>query len=57
MTYGVLPPHLRMPWIALLSFGYLGVLSFTRGGDERIIAERIIAAAGENPRVELEASR
>ena len=26
-----LPPHLRMPWIASVSFVYLSVLSFTRG--------------------------
>ena len=31
VTYGVMPPHLRMPWIAAVSFGYLSLLSFTRG--------------------------
>lgn len=31
MTYGVLPMHLRMPWVAAMSFGYLSLLSFTRG--------------------------
>ena len=27
----VMPPHLRMPWIASVSFGYVCLLSFTRG--------------------------
>ena len=31
ITYGVCPLHLRMPWVASLSFGYLCLLSFTRG--------------------------
>lgn len=31
VTYGVLPMHLRMPWVAGVSFGYLALLSFTRG--------------------------
>ena len=31
ITYGVCPIHLRMPWIAAVSFGYLSLLSFTRG--------------------------
>mmetsp|Transcript_51420 Transcript_51420/g.171631 ORF Transcript_51420/g.171631 Transcript_51420/m.171631 type:complete len:240 (-) Transcript_51420:340-1059(-) len=31
ITYGVLPMHLRMPWVAAVSFGYLSLLSFTRG--------------------------
>lgn len=28
---GVVPPHLRMPWVAALSFSYMVVLSMTRG--------------------------
>ena len=31
VTYAVVPPHLRMPWIASVSFGYVCLLSFTRG--------------------------
>jgi len=31
ITYGVMPPHLRMPWIAAVSFGYIALLSVTRG--------------------------
>lgn len=31
ITYGVLPMHLRMPWVAAVSFFYLSLLSFTRG--------------------------
>ena len=31
VTYGICPIHLRMPWIAAVSFGYLSLLSFTRG--------------------------
>ena len=31
ITYGVCPMHLRMPWVAGLSFGYLLILSRTRG--------------------------
>ena len=32
ITYGLCPIHLRMPWVALSSFGYVALLSFTRGG-------------------------
>ena len=32
ITYGICPVHLRMPWIACVSFGYLMILSLTRGG-------------------------
>jgi protein Mpv17 len=35
ITYGVCPPHLRMPWIAAVSFGYVSLLSFTRGEHDR----------------------
>ena len=31
VTFGLLPPHLRMPWISAASFGYVSLLSFTRG--------------------------
>ena len=31
VTYGLVPMHLRMPWVAALSFAYLSILSFTRG--------------------------
>ena len=47
VTYGVVPPHLRMPWIAMLSFGYVSLLSATRGdyGGEDTAA----AAVGGRP--------
>ena len=32
LTYGVMPPHRRIPWMAFLSFFYMCILSFTRGG-------------------------
>ena len=35
VTYGLLPMHLRMPWVAGVSFGYLSLLSFTRGGQAK----------------------
>jgi len=31
VTYGLCPLHLRMPWVAALSFAYLSILSATRG--------------------------
>eukprot|EP00959_Pyramimonas_sp_CCMP1952_P455024 9470895-Pyramimonas_sp.AAC.1 len=31
ISFGVMPPHLRFPWMAAVSFGYCGVLSYTRG--------------------------
>lgn len=34
VTYGLVPPHLRVPWIASVSFGYVCLLSSTRGGYE-----------------------
>lgn len=32
VTYGIMPKHKRIPWIAFLSFFYMCVLSLTRGG-------------------------
>ncbi|CAB9523532.1 Mpv17 / PMP22 family [Seminavis robusta] len=32
VTYGVMPTHKRIPWMAFLSFFYMCVLSITRGG-------------------------
>jgi Mpv17 / PMP22 family len=32
VTYGVMPKHKRIPWMAFLSFFYMCVLSLTRGG-------------------------
>lgn len=32
VTYGVMPEHKRIPWIAFLSFFYMCILSLTRGG-------------------------
>jgi len=34
VTYGMLQPHLRMPWIASVSFAYVCVLSFMRGQEK-----------------------
>ena len=31
VTYGVMPPAFRLPWMSFLSFGYVGLLSVTRG--------------------------
>jgi hypothetical protein len=31
VTYGMMPPAFRLPWMSILSFGYVGVLSVTRG--------------------------
>jgi protein Mpv17 len=35
ISYGLMPLHLRMPWVATLSFGYLCILSYTRGDIEK----------------------
>ena len=35
ITYGLCPVHLRMPWIASVSFGYVALLSFTRGSKDK----------------------
>jgi len=32
ITYGVMKPHQRIPWMAFLSFFYMCILSLTRGG-------------------------
>lgn len=32
VTYGVMRPHQRIPWMAFLSFFYMCILSLTRGG-------------------------
>ena len=32
VTYGVMPLHKRIPWMAFLSFFYMCILSLTRGG-------------------------
>lgn len=48
VTYGVLPLHLRMPWVAAVSFGYLSLLSFTRGASSQVtvpVAEARVSAA------------
>ena len=31
VTYGMMPPAFRLPWMSFLSFGYVGLLSMTRG--------------------------
>jgi len=31
VTYGLMPPAFRLPWMSFLSFGYVGLLSLTRG--------------------------
>lgn len=31
VTYGLMPPAFRLPWMSFLSFGYVGLLSVTRG--------------------------
>ena len=44
VTYGLLPPQFRLPWMSVLSFGYVGLLSVTRGriGQQDEEAERKI---------------
>ena len=32
VPYAVMAPHRRIPWMAFLSFFYMCILSFTRGG-------------------------
>jgi Mpv17 / PMP22 family len=32
VTYGIMPEHQRIPWMAFLSFFYMCILSLTRGG-------------------------
>ena len=52
VTYGLMPLHLRMPWVACVSFGYVGLLSFTRGDfDAIVLAEEATPAArrGDSP--------
>ena len=36
VTYGLMPLHLRMPWVALVSFSYVG-LQLTRGDFDAIV--------------------
>mmetsp|Transcript_18157 Transcript_18157/g.30155 ORF Transcript_18157/g.30155 Transcript_18157/m.30155 type:complete len:271 (-) Transcript_18157:132-944(-) len=38
ITYAVMPPHRRIPWMAFLSFFYMCILSFTRGGGGASVA-------------------
>ena len=34
VAFAFVPTHLRMPWIAAVSFGYVCILSFTRGAQD-----------------------
>ena len=45
VTYALVPLHLRMPWVACVSFGYVGLVSFTRGSFDPAAA----AAAKSQP--------
>mmetsp|Transcript_20593 Transcript_20593/g.71271 ORF Transcript_20593/g.71271 Transcript_20593/m.71271 type:complete len:212 (+) Transcript_20593:227-862(+) len=45
VTYAVMPTHLRMPWIAGVSFGYVCLLSLTRGAYQEEAGELEDAAA------------
>ena len=48
VTYGVCPLHLRMPWVACSSFGYVALLSITRGGAPATKTQQAaVAVAGE----------
>ena len=41
VTYGLLPPAFRLPWMSLVSFGYVCVLSLTRGRmDDPVSSQR-----------------
>jgi protein Mpv17 len=44
VTYAVMPIHLRMPWIATVSFGYVSLLSYTRGAYDDKYCEEIVPA-------------
>ena len=35
LNFAFMPMHLRMPWVASLSFSYMCILSYTRGDKER----------------------
>ena len=54
VTYGVMPPAFRLPWMSCLSFGYVGLLSVTRGSMEAPptqvgLTRRLSNAVGEEP--------
>ena len=35
VTYALVPIHLRMPWVACVSFGYVGLVSMMRGAFDK----------------------
>ena len=41
VTYGVMPSHKRIPWMAFLSFFYMCILSITRGGSSTTAAVEV----------------
>lgn len=47
ITFGIMPLHLRLPWIAAVSFGWCGVLSFMHGNYEKeeIIEKRTLVSS------------
>ena len=46
VVFGFLPVHLRMPGVAAISFGYVCLLSFTRGAYEADAEEGGAGCAG-----------
>ena len=55
VTYGMMPPAFRLPWMSCLSFGYVGLLSVTRGTMEAPptqvgLTRRLSNAVCEEPR-------
>jgi protein Mpv17 len=49
VTYGLCPLHLRMPWVAGVGFGYLSLLSITRGAYESEIEAQARSQAAAAP--------
>jgi len=48
VSFGFMPPHMRFPWMATVSFGYCCMLSYSRGqlmDDEAAVAHVSPAAA------------
>ncbi|KAH8056210.1 hypothetical protein JL722_7512 [Aureococcus anophagefferens] len=57
VTYAVMPTHLRMPWIAGVSFGYVCLLSLTRGAYQEEAGELEDAAPRARARARKRARR
>lgn len=56
LIYGVCPLHLRMPAVAGVSFGYVGLLSYTRGKLDDNTSTSPTAESAGVPKAEAETS-